>query len=121
MSGFLDTLAAPTVTILFAFFDALPVVMESLATATRVGQRRRRSFRAQGVLKDACTASHLRLPQPHAILTRTSTTAYSSMTSLSLAHRTAHGVRIIASAAAAAHSPKCSPERLLAPVLATSH
>ena len=50
----------------------------------RLGQHRRRSHRAQGVLREACNASDLRPPNPHATLTRIYTIAHSSMTSLRL-------------------------------------
>ena len=84
MSGVPDTLTAPTAITLFVLFDTLLVVLEGLATTTRVGQHRRRSYRAQGVLRDACNASDLRPPNPHATMTRIYTTAQSSMTSLHL-------------------------------------
>ena len=51
-------LATSKVTNFFALCDVLPAVLESSATSTWVGQHRSRSFRAQGVLRDACIAFH---------------------------------------------------------------
>ena len=95
MSGVPDTLAAPTATTMFVLFDTLLVVPEGLATTTRLGQHRRRSHRAQGVLREACNASDLRPPNLHATLTRiyTHRTIFNDV--LALAYRTTHGVRII--------------------------
>ena len=58
-------LAASKVTNFFALCDVLPAVLESSATSTWVGQHRSRSFRAQGVLRDACIAFHPKPPHSH--------------------------------------------------------
>ena len=65
MSGFLDELAAPAVTSLFAPIDALPIVLMELANGYRAMQRRRRSSRAQQGLADALTAISPWALHPH--------------------------------------------------------
>ena len=116
MSGVPDTLAAPTATTMFVLFDALLAVPEGLATTTRLGQHRRRSHRAQGVLRDACNASDLRPLYPHATISCICTTAQSPNDVPALTNRTTHGARVIQAspnAAAPSHSLTCAPERLV--------
>ena len=111
-----DTLAAPTATTMFVLFDTLLVVPEDLATTTRLGQHRRRSHRAQGVLRDALNASDLRPLYTHATISRICTTAQSPNDLPALTHRATHGARVIQAspnAAAPSHSLTCAPERLV--------
>ena len=82
-----------------------------------VGQHRRRSHRAQGVLREACNASDLRPSNPHATLTRIYTITRSSMTSLRLptaphmAHASSKPRQMPQRPATAPHEPQSALSR----------